>query len=226
MKRIFIPTSKPEDWQQFLAEPEKQWRSGFSAKELAISWETAQGFPVEFQEVFQKGENADLRNLDLLLAIPEYQVDLPGGSRPSQNDLFVLAKTAHHHLVSITVEGKVDEPFGNKLDQWLRNASQGKQTRLNYLCDKLGLPQNLPGEIRYQLLHRTASALIEAKRFNARYAMMIVHSFSSEHKWIEDYQAFLNLFGVEGEVNEIVKLTQQNNISIHAGWIVGKSPAG
>ncbi|GAB4582074.1 MAG: hypothetical protein Fur0022_48270 [Anaerolineales bacterium] len=52
-----------------------------------------------------------------------------------------------------------------------------------------------PLNIRYQLLHRTASAIIEAKQLNARYAMMIVHSFSTEHKWFSDYQDFLDLFG-------------------------------
>ena len=225
MKRIYIPTSSPDDWQQFLAEPEKQWRSGFSAKELAISWEKANGFPSEFQEVLSKVDNSDLRNLELLLAIPEYPVDLPGGRRPSQNDLFVLARTEKQQLVSITVEGKVAEPFGDALEKWLKNASKGKQVRLQYLCEVLGLPSNVPAGIRYQLLHRTASAIIEAKRFNASYAMMVVHSFSTEHKWFEDYQAFLSLFGVSGQVNKIVKLTNREGLIVYAGWVVGKAQA-
>ena len=223
MKRIYIPTTSANDWRQFLAEPEKQWRSGYSAKELAECWEQANGFPPEFQELFSKSDNPVLRELELLLAIPEYKVDLPGGKRPSQNDLFVLARAKDEQLVTITIEGKVSEPFGNTLETWLSDASKGKKTRLNFLCDILGLSNEPPLSIRYQLIHRTASAVIEAGRFNAKYAMMIVHSFSSEHKWLTDYQDFLSLFGASGEVNQLVKLPHPKSISVYAGWVVGKT---
>jgi hypothetical protein len=226
MNRIYVPTSSPDDWRKFLAEPEKQWRSGYSAKELAESWEAANGFPPELQRLFSTSENPALRELQLLLAIPEYQVDLPGGRRPSQNDLFVLAQAKDCHLASIMVEGKVSEPFGETLEFWLRNASEGKRKRLHFLCDLLGLVNEPPLHIRYQLLHRTASAIIEAKRFNAQYAMAIVHSFSAEHKWFSDYQDFLSLFGVQGKVNELVELPISEGLRIFTGWVVGKPKAG
>jgi len=219
MKHIYIPTSSPADWRTFLAEQEKQWRSGYSAKELAECWEHANGFPPEFQALFSKSGNPALNTLELLLAIPEYQVDLPGGRRPSQNDLFVLARTNDGQLVAIMVEGKVAEPFGDTLETWLKDASTGKQTRLRFLCETLGLPNPPPLNIRYQLLHRTASALIEAQRFNAKYAMMIVHSFSPEHSWLADYQAFLGLFGVTGLVGELVELPLPGSIRLFAGWV-------
>jgi len=31
MSKVYIPSSGPDDWQQFLAEPEKQWRRGGSS---------------------------------------------------------------------------------------------------------------------------------------------------------------------------------------------------
>jgi hypothetical protein len=34
MAKILIPASSPEDWKKFLAEPEKQWKSGYSARSL------------------------------------------------------------------------------------------------------------------------------------------------------------------------------------------------
>jgi hypothetical protein len=226
MNHIYIPTSSPDDWRKFLAEPEKQWRSGHSAKELAECWEQSNGFPPEFQKLFSESENQALRELELLLAIPEYQVDLPGGRRPSQNDLFVLARAKNGQLVTITVEGKVAEPFGDTLETWLKGASEGKQTRLKFLCDVLELSVAPPSHIRYQLFHRTASAIIEARRFNAKYAMMIVHSFSPEHKWLADYQDFLSLFGATGEVNELVKLSHPKSISLYAGWVAGNPKPG
>jgi hypothetical protein len=53
----------------------------------------------------------------LLLAIPEYKVSLPGWGAASQNDIFCLART-QHGLVSIMVEGKVNEPFGPLVKEW------------------------------------------------------------------------------------------------------------
>ena len=226
MNRIYIPTSSPDDWRKFLAEPDKQWRAGYSAKELAESWEGSNGFPIELQSLFSKSGNPALQDLELLLAIPEYQVDLPGGRRPSQNDLFVLARAQDCQLVSIMVEGKVSEPFGDTLEIWLKDASEGKKKRLKFLCDVLCLPSEPHLNIRYQLLHRTASAIIEAQRFNAKYAMMIVHSFSPEHKWFSDYQEFLRLFGVESKGNELVELPQSQDLRVFAGWVVGRQKAG
>ncbi|GAB4580874.1 MAG: hypothetical protein Fur0022_36180 [Anaerolineales bacterium] len=175
MNHIYIPTSSAGDWRKFLAEPDKQWRSGYSAKELAECWESANGFPAELQSMFAKSENQVLSELELLLAIPEYQVDLADGNRPSQNDLFVLARAKDGQLVSIMVEGKVSEPFGETLEIWLQDASEGKKKRLKILRDILGLKIEPPLNIRYQLFHRMASAILEAKRFNAKYAVMVVH---------------------------------------------------
>ena len=48
---------------------------------------------------------------------------------------------------------------------WLsgsRRASAGKLERLEWIRQILGLPQELDGGIRYQLMHRTAAAATEA----------------------------------------------------------------
>ena len=74
------------------------------------------------------------------------------------------------------------------------------------MCEQLGLDETLPGNIRYQLLHRTASAVIEAKRFNATYALMVVHSFSQTADWLDDYKEFAYLFGVKADINSIVSV--------------------
>jgi hypothetical protein len=226
MNHIYIPTSSADDWRKFLAEPEKQWRSGYSAKELAECWENAHGFPEEIQNLFATSNHQALNKLELLLAIPEYRVNLLDGKRPSQNDLFVLARAKDGQLVSIMVEGKVLEPFGETLETWLKDASEGKKKRLKILCNILGLENEPPLNIRYQLFHRTASAILEAKRFNAKYAIMIVHSFSPKHKWFSDYQDFLGLFGISSKINELVELPASEGKQIFTGWVVGQQKAG
>jgi hypothetical protein len=32
LTKIYIPSTKPEDWKSLLADPKKQWRKGYSAK--------------------------------------------------------------------------------------------------------------------------------------------------------------------------------------------------
>jgi len=191
-----------EDRQSLPADPEKHWRKGYSASALAYCWQEADGFPDRVTRTFEKSDIDLFQNIEMLLAIPEYKVSLPGGSRSSQNDLFVLAKGGGQ-LISITVEGKVLEPFGDTVFKWLENSSPGRKKRLKFLCSELGLEVDRLSNIRYQLLHRTVSAILEAKRFNASHALMLVHSFSSKDEWFEDYALFATLFGIKAELNRI-----------------------
>ncbi|GAG34632.1 unnamed protein product, partial [marine sediment metagenome] len=91
MNKIFIPANKPEDWKPLLAEP-KHWKTKHSAKALAYSWQEANDFPESVRNVFKNSGIELFRSIELLLAFPEYKVPLSGGSRPSQNDIFILAK--------------------------------------------------------------------------------------------------------------------------------------
>jgi hypothetical protein len=217
MSKFYIPTNGVAGWQSLLADPVKHWKTGYSAKALACCWEEAQGFPVEVINLF---EGTALEGIKFLLGIPEHKVPLRGGSTQSQNDAFILAK-AGNELVSITVEGKVAEPFGPTLGEWLQDASAGKSVRLDYLKKRLGLRGNVSPDIRYQLLHRTASAVIEAKRFNASKAVMIVHSFSQETLWFDDYSAFLALYGKSASVGDLVCVCTIDGIDLFLGWAKG-----
>ena len=116
MSKTYIPSAGPDSWQQFLAEPEKQWRTGYSAKSLAYSWEEADGFPAEIQRVLVDSRIEKLEEMTPLLVIPEHKVPLPGGRTESQNDAFVLASTPSG-LVSICIEGKVNESFGEPVSK-------------------------------------------------------------------------------------------------------------
>ncbi len=220
MPKILIPTKSAEDWKALLVEPEKQWRTGFSARTLAYCWQESDGFPESVKSVFSEAGNP-FSNLEPLLIIPEHKVPLPGGERPSQNDIWILAKSCKD-LLSIAVEGKVTEPFGPTIEEWLDNDSKGKQKRLEFLINKLSLEKPVPRVIRYQLLHRTVSAIIEAERFNTSHAMMMVHSFSQNDQWFEDYQEFLSLFSLGARVNLISSLGEINRINLHFSWIRGE----
>lgn len=218
MSKIYIPATSAEQWLQFLAKPEKHWRQGYSARTLAYCWQEADGFPAEVKATLSSSPH--FSDIELLFAIPEHQVSLPGGSRPSQNDVWVLARDSGS-LVSIAVEGKVSEPFGPTMQEWLADSSPDKAERLAYLCAQLGLVAPLPDGLRYQLLHRAASAVIEAKRFNAAHAVTLVHSFSQSDEWFQDYASFVSLFGGAPSVNRLVSVGSRGGISLHFCWVRG-----
>jgi len=221
MNNIFVPTNRPEDWRLLLAEPRKHWRTGYSAKALAYSWEEANGFPDRVKRVFTSSGIGLFKNVRPLLAFPEYQVPLPGGARPSQSDIFVLAK-GNDQLISITVEGKVSEPFGDTIAEWRKDSSEGKRKRLKFLLKELELEDSKEiNAIRYQLLHRTASALIEAKKFGASNALMLVHSFSQSHEWFSDYSQLLALFGLSAQTDSLVFAGNINATDLYFGWVRG-----
>jgi len=221
VNRIFIPTKSAEDWKALLAEPDKQWRTGYSAKALAQCWEEADGFPKSVERVFSKGPYSAFKGIVPLLILPEYQVPLPGGARPSQSDIFVLA-SSKGGLMTIAVEGKVEEPFGPTVAEWLKGSSEGKQIRLEFIREQLRLTDEPLAHIRYQLLHRTASALIEAKGFNASSAMDLVHSFSQNRTWFEDYNGFLGLFDKIGKPDSITLVGKKNGIDLYLSWVTGE----
>lgn len=190
MARFLVPTDSPESWKSLLAEPEKHWKEGRSAWMLAHAWEGADGFPDEVVRILGSGDAEVLRDLEFVAGFPEWQTPLPGGRRPSQTDLMVLARNAAGQLVVIGVEGKVDEPFGPIVGDWYAGATPGKQERLGFLIERLGLEEKDVLGLRYQLLHRTVSAVLEAERFGATTAVMLVHSFDSNGAGYADYLAF------------------------------------
>jgi hypothetical protein len=157
MANIYLPSTGAADWRRLLADPIKHWETGYSAKALASCWEAAKGLPKEIANILR----IEGYDPELLLAVPEHKVQLPGASLgASQNDIFALMRIGPR-TIAATIEGKVDEPFSQMLGDWLVNASPGKLTRLAFICNVLGLEeQTLPHDIYYQLLHRTASAVI------------------------------------------------------------------
>lgn len=212
-KRIFLPTNGAEDWRALLADPDKHWRAGYSARSAAERWEAANGLPDEISAVL---EHAGLGPVELLAAFPEWKTPLPGGRRESQTDVLALVRTARGLFVA-GVEAKVAEPFGPTVSEWLADASPGKVERLTFLREKLGLHEDVSA-LRYQLLHRTASAIIEAERFGAAGAAMIVHSFSQTGAWKADFMAFLAAMRIEET------RLRDGNPTLVLAWAQGPSP--
>jgi len=222
MPHIYVPARSPRDWRRLLAEPRKHWRRGYSARATAYAWQEADAFPSEIAALLASAIDENLRQVELLLAIPEHKVYFPPmQGHPSQSDVFVLGKAINGDLVSIAVEAKVSEPFDLTVDEWIADPTRGKTERLGFLKEKLRIADKPIGKIRYQLMHRLSSALLEAERFSAKYAILVVHSFSQLDEWFDDFAAFLSLYGQEAKVGELAPLDLKTPTKVFAGWARG-----
>jgi hypothetical protein len=217
--KIHLPSTGPADWRRLLADPEKHWKEGYSAKCVAERWESADGLPEEIARQFQA---LGLAPVELLLAIPELKTPLPGGERQSQTDVFALVRTARG-VFACGVEAKVAESFGPTVAEWLTEASPGKLERLKYVCDLLGLPNPPLSALRYQLLHRTAAALIEADRFGSAGAAMLVHSFCSQQTGLADFQAFATALGGAAAPDQPRFANPSGRVPLMLAWASGPS---
>ncbi|WP_088034884.1 DUF6946 family protein [Evansella clarkii] len=219
MGKFFVSTEGEDCWSKYLLDRKNQWVDGYSAKELAKSWEAAKGFPPTVQQAFKKSGISLFNNITFLYGFPEYKVSLPGRGASSQNDLYVLTRSGEK-LIPVMVEGKVSEPFGSSVQVWKgKDPSPGKIKRLQYLLDKLQLDENRTVKTGYQLLHRTASAVIEAKKLNTSYALMLVHSFSNKAEHFEDYASFVRMYNLAPEEDTITGPVTVNGVNLYFGWV-------
>lgn len=209
MSRILVPSRGPQDWKALLADPERQWRPRFSAFAAAHSWESAGGLPREISALLG-GEPR------LELAIPEHKVAMPGSGRESQCDLFALV-TIGGRLAAVAIEAKVDEPFGPTVQEWLADGGENRRNRLSTICGWLGRPGLPPAHLRYQLFHRTAAAVAEARRFQCPLAAMLVQSFSPDRRWHGDFQAFANWLAPQADTGT-AHLRLPEGIELLLGW--------
>lgn len=219
MKRIVAPTGSASDWKRLLAKP-YHWKPGFSAMSLAQSWESAHpGLPPEVSDALTSAGDPVLIDPRLVLAVPEYQVDIPGGSRPSQTDVLALVRTSGG-LIAVAVEGKVDEAFGPTVGERRSDPSPGVAKRIAWLEDRLGLGRT-PDPICYQLLHRTASALLIAEEFDCAAGVMLVHSFSPTDRWFDDFAEFAGLLGVDAGIGGVSRADVPGDTQLFLGWCKG-----
>ncbi len=87
----------------------------------------------------------------------------------------------------------------------------------------LGCREPLDDHIRYQLMHRAASALLTAQQFNARIAVMLVQSFSPISKWRDDFDAFADSVAIRTLTPDLHELQATDNTRLLIGWCSGSA---
>ena len=219
MSRIFVPARSALDWQPLLSRPDRHWKAGYSAMSLACCWqEASDDLPPEIRGLLLTGQHPALEAPQLLFAMPEFQVDLPGGVRPTQTDVFALVR-GRGGLAALAVEGEVEEAFGPTVET---KRSEGASDRLTFLHDLLGLDPEQSGKLRYQLLHRSAAAILLAQKFFAPVAVMVVHSFSQEHRWYDDFERFVDALGRTPARGALIDVGTRGGVELLLGWVTGE----
>lgn len=230
MNRLFVPTLGPTDWRRLLADPGTQWERLKSALEMAVCWESAResvrGIPSEVAAALDTAPK--LAGAHLLIGLPEHKVPFEGGGHPSQNDLWALLRVGSD-LVSMTIEAKAGEKLDDIVSDWLPKDNQRsrKPERLAALKLILGIPNTDVSHVRYQLLHRTASALKEAECFRASMAVMLIQSFNrvaDEESW-QDVLRFGEVMGVSVKEGVVVQSSRATAVPLYIGWVTSQ-PAG
>jgi len=219
-RRVYVPAVGLSSWQALLTQPDRHWKRGASAFETAVFWEqgarTPRGLHPKLATILD--QHPAWHGSSVLAAFPEHGVQLPGGSRASQNDVWALLNGATG-LLSLAVEGKAGEPFANTVGEWLNRPTDGRRKRLEYLRETLGLQTPVDDELRYQLLHRAASAILEAGRVGAKSAGMVVLSFRDDPRSKQDFARFAEAQGAEFLDNALCWSTTVRFCPFFLAWL-------
>jgi hypothetical protein len=160
------------------------------------------------------------RGAVLLDAYLERAVDLKDGVRgASMTDAMAICRLARGGLGVVAAEAKVREDFGPTVGQWLGDAPPHKRKRLDGLLALLGLDGAEVAPLRYQLFHRAASAVLEARRYESRHAAMVVQSFCPNASHFDDFARFAEALGW-GELgfDAISQVRDCGGVELRVGW--------
>jgi len=203
----------------------KHWKDGRSAKETAKHW--LHTIPQPFKNLLEP------KQMKYMLCSPELvsKFDAYGGNGRN-HDLLIIAINKDSKKVVISIESKVDEPFGDTVEKTKEAAEKTKQEKPTSMAlERIeGLRKDLFGELQedqlglmYQLLTAVAGTIAEAKKQGAKSAYFLIQTFVSDEIVYEKYlqnQMALNNFLKVFTKTEDVKLEKD---TVLGPFKIGKS---
>ncbi len=143
MLKLTIPQGKPIICYQEWARPKKsyQWKAGRSALELARSWfrQDHPSPPDEFLSLLHSSTR--LHDIQIISGIPELVTRLPERGEGRNHDLALIGNIDNEQ-VTVTIEAKADEPFGNDTifeyySRAMRRREKGESTKVPERIEQL-----------------------------------------------------------------------------------------
>ncbi len=181
---------------------------------------TELGLPDPIKELFHDRE---FKAPTLLFAVAEHKVRLYGLGHASQCDVWAVIETAMGGT-SLAVEAKAKEKFGaGTLEDFLTVKSETKRKnrilRWNYMSKNLPLCNDQFLTIQYQILHRAAASIIEARRLKLQHAAFVVQSFGAPEESFQAYELFCAALRIEAGRGKMgVARERVGDVSLSVGW--------
>jgi hypothetical protein len=197
-----------------------QWEPERSAMELAKAWfrQSCASPPKELLQLLCS--SARLKGLRLIRGVPEHVTSLPERGEGRNHDLWLLGRTDQEQI-TICIEAKADEPFGNEtVVEYSLSANKrresGESTRVpERIAQLLALVPARGSQwdnIRYQLLTAICGTAIQAQQDGSMLAVFVVHEFhtrkTSPDKILanaKDFDFFVNV--ITGSYKTVIEGT-------------------
>jgi hypothetical protein len=220
-----------DDWRGLAGDD--KWVPTRSAYELAHCWHQFGGLPAPIADALNASGQETLRELSVDLCLVEKPVFLDTKIAPSMTDLMAYGRNGKGDSIVVAVEGKADEPFASPVWAWVRGdeknatmAAAPRRTRLRrleFLSKHLAVAVPPDSGLRYQLLHRTVSAVLEAQLHGAVAALVLVHAFGPDAPAnLADFAAFLRELGgsdvTKGTVLGPYQLGERRDLPTYFLW--------
>lgn len=220
------PEGKPIDKWDAWARPKSDyhWKRGRSAMELARAWfRTPKSCcPEEITALLES--NPATRGLTFKRGRPEHVTVLPERGEGRNHDLWLLGATAQSKM-TVCIEAKADEPFGERLGKQIQTArkrqpntrvAERARALLRILFGKECNPEGAPWrELRYQLITAAAGTLIQAQVDGSAAGVLVIHEFHSNHTGPE------HLAANQADLEAFVALLHPGTTEIVAGQLLG-----
>jgi hypothetical protein len=195
----------------------RQWAPGRSAMELARAWFRTGAIAPPAELLALLRSRPEVSGLSILKGVPELVTPLPERGEGRNHDLWLLAKRGRTKGdVTICIEAKADEPFGNDTIGEYRafGLKRLKNKEATSVPDRIEkLLALVPGGavrwdlVRYQLLTAICGTALQAKADGSAIAVFAVHEFHTGKTKAEktaqnaaDFGEFLRVLGHPGVV--------------------------
>jgi hypothetical protein len=212
------------DWGRHAKPASKtHWKKGRSAMELARAWTSEHG-PKALRILLDQVTGT--AGFEAKRGVAEAQTRFDGFGGPRNHDLLLVGEAAGGKTV-VSIEGKVDETFGQTLGAY-RNAARRRIARkqpTNALERLQGLTQAIAGwdagaaprrlELRYQLFTAVAAAVAAAADEEADQAVLCIHELNT--KGMDDEKRKQN----DEDLRKFVDVVFDERPGRDESWIVG-----